>query len=49
MDQLLHSRHIYTLEDIENNIFICEAIVWEKRKIDRSGWIADSKFISNEA
>lgn len=51
MDQLLHNiaRHIYKVEDIEDNISICEAIVWEKRKIDWSGWIADSIFISNEA
>lgn len=32
-------------------MFICEIIVWEKRKIARSGWIAfaDSKFIKNAA
>lgn len=33
----ISNRFIYTLEHIEDNIFICEAIVWEKRKIDRSG------------
>lgn len=29
----ISNRYIYTLEHIEDNIFICEAIVWEREKL----------------
>lgn len=36
---------MYTLEDLEDNILICEVMVWEERKITRGGLTA---FTGNE-